>query len=98
MPASQGWWREYCLVGKSCPTLCDSMNCSTPGFAVLHHLLEFAQTHVHWVGDAIQPSRPLLSPFPLALALSQHQAVFTSGGHSIGAEGLKEAIKLCENA
>ena len=74
------------------------MEGNMPGFPVLNYFPQFAQTHVHWVGDAIQPSRPLLSPFPLALALSQHQAVFTSGGHSIGAEGLKEAIKLCENA
>ena len=43
----------YCSVGKSCPAFCDSMDCSTPGFPVLHYLLEFAQTHVHWVDDAI---------------------------------------------
>ena len=48
-----------CSVAKLCWTLCDSMNCSTPGFPVLHCLPEFAQTRVHWVGDAIQPSRPL---------------------------------------
>ena len=47
-----------CSVAKLCLTLCDPMECSTPGFPVLHHLLEFAQTHVHWVGDAIQPSHP----------------------------------------
>ena len=45
-----------------CPTLCDTMDCSMPGFPVFHHLLELAQTHVHWVGDPIQPSDPLLSP------------------------------------
>ena len=49
-----------CSISKSCPYLCDPMNCSTPGFPVLHHLLELAQTHVCWVGDAIQPSQPLL--------------------------------------
>ena len=49
-------------VAKSCLTLCDSMACSTPGFHVLHYLPEFAQTHVHLVGDAIQPSHPLLPP------------------------------------
>ena len=49
----------YCSVTKSCLTLCDPMDCSTPGFPVLHYPLEFAQTHVHWVGDAIQPSHPL---------------------------------------
>ena len=48
------------------------MDCSTPGFPVLHHLLELAQTHVHWVGDAIQPSHPLSSPSPPAFILSQH--------------------------
>ena len=61
---------------SQCPTLCSPMDCSTPGFPVLHHLLEFAQTHVYWVGDAIQPSHPLLSPFPPALNLSQHQGLF----------------------
>ena len=49
------------------------MDCSTPGFPVHHHHLELAQTHVHWVGDAIQPSHPLSSPSPLAFNLSQHQ-------------------------
>ena len=53
--------------------LCDPMNCSTPGFSVLHHLPEFVQTHVRWVSDAIQPSHPLLPPSPFALYLSQHQ-------------------------
>ena len=52
------------------------MDCSTPGFPVLHCLLELAQTHVHRVSDAIQPSHPLLSPSPLALCLSQHQSLF----------------------
>ena len=53
------------------------MDCSTPGFPVLHYLLEFTQTHVHWVGDAIQPSHPLSSPSPPALNLSQ-ASVFSS--------------------
>ena len=65
-----------CLVTKSCPTLCSPMNCSTPGFLVLHHGLEFAQTQVHWLGDAIQPSHPLSSPSPPAFNLSQHQGLF----------------------
>ena len=56
--------------------LCHPMDCSTPGFSVLRNLLEFAQIHVHWVGDAIQPSHPLLSPSPLALNLFQHQDLF----------------------
>ena len=51
--------RGCCSVAQSCPTPCDSMNCSRPGFSVLHYLLQFAQTHVHRVGDAIQPSHPL---------------------------------------
>ena len=56
--------------------LCDPMNCSTPGLPVHHQLLESTQTHVHWVGDAIQPSHPLSSPSPPALNLSQHQGLF----------------------
>ena len=52
---------RFCSVAQSCPTLCASMDCSTPGFPVLHHLLQPAQTHVHWVSDAIQPSHPLSS-------------------------------------
>ena len=54
----------YCLIAKSCPTLCSPTNFSTPGFPVFHHLLEFAQTHIHRVSDAIQPSHPL-SPLVL---------------------------------
>ena len=65
-----------CSVTKLCPTLWDPIDCSTPGFSVLHHLPEFAQTHVHWVGDAIQPSHPMLSPSPPAFSLSQHQGLF----------------------
>ena len=57
-------------VAQSCPTLCDPMDCSMPGFSVLHHLPEFAHTHVRWVGDAIQPSHPLSSPSLPALNLS----------------------------
>ena len=55
---------------------CDSMDCSTPGLPVHHQLPEPAQTLVHWVGDAIQPSHPLLSPSPPAFNLSQHQGLF----------------------
>ena len=66
----------HCSVVKSCLTLCKPMKWRTPGFPVLHYLLEFAQTHVHRVSDAIQPSRPLLPPSPLALNLSQHQGLF----------------------
>ena len=65
-----------CSVAKSCPTLCHPINCSISRFLVLHYLLEFPQTHVHWVSDAIQPSQPLLSPSPSALNLPQHQSLF----------------------
>ena len=57
-------------------TLCDPMNCSTPGLPVYHQLLESTQIHVHQVNDAIQPSHPLSSPSPPALSLSQHQGLF----------------------
>ena len=63
--------RVCVLVTQLCPTLCNPMDCSTPGFPVHHQLLELAQTHVHWVGDAIQPSHPLSSPSPPALNLSR---------------------------
>ena len=65
-------------VAQSCPTLCDPMNHSMPGLTVHHQLQQFTQTHVHWVGDAIQPSHPLSSPSPPALNLSQHQGLFKS--------------------
>ena len=65
-----------CSVAKSCLILCDPMNCSTPGFPLLHCLPEFAQTHVHWVGDAIQPSNLLSPPSPPAFNLSQHLGLF----------------------
>ena len=65
-----------CSVAQSCPTLCDPMDCSMPGYRVLHYLLEFAHTHVHWVSDAIQPSHPLPPPSPSAFILSQHQGLF----------------------
>jgi len=65
----------FSSVHQSCPTLCDPMNCSTPGLPVHHHLPEFTQTHVHWVSDAIQPSHPLSSPSPPAFNLSQHQGL-----------------------
>ena len=63
-------------VAQLCPTLCDPMNRSMPGLPVHHQLPEFAQTHVHRVSDAIQPSHPLLSPSPPALNLSQNQGLF----------------------
>ena len=66
---------SYRSVAKSCPTLCDPMDCSMPGFPV-HSLPEFAQNHVHWVGDGILPSHPLLPASPQALNLSQYQGPF----------------------
>ena len=67
---------QFSSVTQSSPTLCDHMNRSTPGLPVHHQLPEFTQTHVHRVGDAIQPSHPLLSPSPPAPNLSQHQGLF----------------------
>ena len=67
---------QFSSVAQSCPTLCDPMNQSTPGLPVHHHLLEFTQTHVHRVRDAIQPSHPPPSPSPPAPSLSQHQSLF----------------------
>ena len=65
---------QFSSVAQSCPTLCNPMDCSTPGLPVHHQLLlESTQTHVHWVSDVIQPSHPLLSPSPPDLNLSQHQ-------------------------
>ena len=79
---------HFSSVAQSCPTLCDPMNNSMPGLPVHRQLPEFTQTHVHRVSDDIQPSRPLLSPFPPALNPSQHQSffpvsqLFTWGGQS----------------
>ena len=67
---------QFSSVAQSCPTLCDPMNCSTPGLPVRHQLPEFTQTQVHRVSDAIQPSHPLLSPSPPAPNPSQHQGLF----------------------
>ena len=72
-------------VAKSCSTLCDPMDSSKPSCSVLHYVPEFAQTHVHWVSDAIQLSHPLLPPSPPALNLSQHQGLFQwiSSSHQV---------------
>ena len=67
---------QFSSVAQSCPTLCNPMNCSMPGLPVHHQLPEFTQTHVHQVGDAIQLSHPLSSPFPPAPNPSQHQSLF----------------------
>ena len=76
---------QYSSVDQSCPTLCDPMNCSTPGFPVHRELPELTQTDVHWVGDAIQPSHPLLSPSSSAFDNSQHQVLFkwVSSSHQV---------------
>ena len=89
-----------CSVAKSCLTLCDPMDSSIPGFPVLYHLPEFAQTHVHWVSNAIQPSHPLSLPSPPAFNLSQHRGFFpmsqlsTSGGQSIGASASASILPM----
>ena len=67
---------QFSLVVQSCLTLCDPVNRSTPGLPVHHQLPEFTQTHIHRVGDAIQPSHPLSSPSPRAPNPSQHQSLF----------------------
>ena len=69
-------WLSDLVVVQLCPTLCDLMDCSMPGFIFLYCILEFAQTHVHWIGDAIQQSHPLSSPSPPALNHSQYQCLF----------------------
>ena len=70
------WAEQFSSVAQSCLTLCDPMDCSTPGFPVHHQFLELAQTHDHRVSDAIQPSLPLSSPSLPAFNLSQHQGLF----------------------
>ena len=77
------WGQAFILpsvssVAQSCPTLCDPMDCGTPGLPVHHELQEFTQTRVHRVGDAIQPSHPLSSPSPPAPNPSQHQSFLMS--------------------
>ena len=84
---------QFSSVAQSCPTLCDPMNRSTPGLPVHHQLPEFTQTYVHWVGDSIQLSHPLLSPFPPVPNPSQHQSLpvsqlFAWGGQSTGVSDL----------
>ena len=68
------------------------MDCSMPGFPILHYLLEFAQTHVHRIDDAIQPSHPVLHPSPHAFSLSQHASLYTSMGFPGGSDGKEFAF------
>ena len=75
---------QFNSVAQLCPTLCDPVEDSTPGIPVHHQLLGLTQTHVHWVGDVIQPFHPLSSPSPPTFNLSQHQGLFTSGGQRVG--------------
>ena len=102
----RGWWQseprqvghfqggtspvEFSSVAQLCLTFCDPMDCSMPGLPVHHQLREFIQTHVRWVGDAIQPSHPLSSPFSSCLQFFPESGsfpvsqLFTSGGQIIG--------------
>ena len=79
------FWDNFSSVTQSYLTLCDPIDCNTPGFPVHHQLPELAETHVHWVGDAIQPSHLLSSPSPPAFNLSQHQHLFqwVSSSHQV---------------
>ena len=93
-------YSQFSSVAQSCLTLCDPMNCSTPGFPVHHQFLELTQTHVHQVSDAIQPSHPLSSPSPPASNLSQHQGLsqqvrsFAPGGPSIGVSASASVLPM----
>ena len=99
---SPNLWILYfkcCSVTKSCPMLCDHMNCSTSSFPVFHYLPEFAQTQVHWVNDAIQPSHPLSPPSLPALNLSKCQGLlmswlFTSCGQGTGDSASVLSMKI----
>ena len=79
---------SFSSVAQSCQTLCDPMNCSTPGLPVHHQHPEFTQTHILRVSDDIQPSHPLSSPSPPAPNPSQHQSLFAWGGQSTGVSAL----------
>ena len=89
-PRPSQYQPQWLLFSQSCPTLCNPMDCSMPGFPILHYLLEFAQTHVLWVGNPIQPSCPLSPPSSSAHNLSQHQSLFqwTGSSHQV-AKGLE---------
>ena len=81
---------QFSSVARSCLTLCDPIYHNMPGFPVQHQLPELAQTHVHWVSDAIQPSHPLSSPSPPVLSLAQHQGIFQ------GVSSLHQVPKVLE--
>ena len=97
----QFWRLEFSSVqSMTYLTFCNPMDCSTPGFPVLHQLLELAQTHDHWVSDAIQPSHPLSSPSPPVFNFSQHQSLFQwivlfpSGGRSTEVSALASVFPM----
>ena len=90
---------QFSSVAQLCPTLCNLMECSTPGFPVHQQLPEPTQIHVHWNGDAIQPSHPLSSPSPPEFNLSQNQCLFksqffASSGQSIGASASASVLPM----
>ena len=93
-----GVFSQFNSVAQSCLTLCNPMDCSTPGLPIHHQLLEFTQTHVHWVSDATQLSHPLSSPSLLAFNLSQHQCLFkwvnSSHHQSIGVSASTSVLPM----
>ena len=95
-PEAQNASVQFSSVTQSCPTVCDPMNCSTPDLSVHHQLPEFTQTHIHRVGDAIQPSHPLSSPSPPALNPSQHQSLFqqVNSSHEVAKVLLLSLLKV----
>ena len=85
---------QFSSVAQSCLTLCDPINRNTPGLPVHHQLPEFTQTHVHWVGETIQPSHPLSSSSPPAFNLSQHQGLFKwmSSSHQVAKVSVSASV------
>ena len=90
------FYYQFSSVAQLCPTLFDPMNHSMPGLRVHHQLPESTQTHVHWVGDAIQPSHPLSSPSSPAVKLSQHQGLFkwVSSSHQFSSVQSLSCVRL----
>ena len=80
---TRGGTLQFSSVAQLYPTLCDPVDCSTPGLPVYHQLPEFTQTHVRWVSDAIQPSHPLSSPSPPAFTLSQHRVFSNESSNEV---------------
>ena len=90
---------QFSSVAQLCLSLCNPMDCSTPSFPVFDHLPEFVQTHVHWVGDAIQSAHPFLPPFLLPSIFSASGSfpmswLFASGGPSIGASASASVLPM----